>query len=124
MIKRILQRHSLDFLIQSNGGDISFHIWRTGELFVSVMESQINPEVCFYPNPASSEITVEWSDQLFSGSELSIFTVCGKEIHRQVMPQHQITNKVDISFLREGIYIFRVVSSLGLISTRKVLIQR
>ncbi len=64
----------------------------------------------FYPNPTSSKIFF----QGISGIEKQILDISG----RQLLSTYE--NQIDLSSLKQGIYILRVESKDGIIETRKI----
>jgi len=112
------------FVIESNGGNTAFHVTRTGKLLVGIDEKLSTSELYLYPNPASSEFIIEGTETLLSSSVISVFNLSGQEIFSQEIPKNQNVNKIDVSSLMEGSYFVRIMSSSGVVSTKKLLILR
>ena len=58
-----------------------------------------------YPNPASTEITINATDNL---TKISIFDLAGKEVYTSLKPS--TNEKVDLSSFTRGMYIVEVVT--------------
>ncbi|MDD4395141.1 MAG: T9SS type A sorting domain-containing protein, partial [Bacteroidales bacterium] len=73
-----------------------------------------------YPNPTTSTLTVELSDNETSRPiEYLLFDIYGKEIMKGMMNDGQ--NTINISNLSNGIYLLKVVSDRSLIGTGKII---
>ncbi|MDD5570169.1 MAG: T9SS type A sorting domain-containing protein [Bacteroidales bacterium] len=65
-------------------------------------------EIHIYPNPANTQITIEFSSQY---SVVSIYNLSGQEIKKLRAMSHEL--RVDISNLPSGIYFVKVVNEDG-----------
>ncbi len=72
---------------------------------------EVNQQVGFYPNPASELIHVQ--DEIISAS---IYSIDGKKINTEL-----IDNKINISNLSNGIYIFEGVTKNGTTISKKLI---
>ena len=59
---------SLSFLIESNGGDIVFHIWRTGKMLVIVMNKIFNKEKFVEPGGYGQVLKIAYPLIILSAS--------------------------------------------------------
>ena len=78
----------------------------------------LNTELILYPNPANNEVALELDDS--NEVKLEILDINGRVLKLQTLDVSQ--NKVDVSQLPAGIYLFRVSSIKGTV-TRKVVKQ-
>lgn len=71
-----------------------------------------------FPNPASTEITIT-TDIL--GAKLIIYTIIG-----QVVVETDLTNEtiLDISVLKNGTYLYKIVKDKSIVKTEKLIINR
>ncbi len=115
---------TLIFVIESNGGAIAFYISRSGKLLVGVSDKYAVAELSIYPNPASAVLVFAGDEFSLPGSILSIFDIGGKEIFSKTMPELVNPHSLDVSFLQEGIYIITILSSEGLMRSKKIFIVR
>lgn len=81
---------------------------------------EFNPEavLLLYPNPATSQVQIKWTDSRFVGAEMQIFDVYGKLITVEKIEKK--TSQIDISQWANGIYFIRVNSSEGVVTKRFV----
>lgn len=78
----------------------------------------LNTELILYPNPANNEVALQLDDS--NEAKLEILDINGRVLKLQTLDVSQ--NKVDVSQLPAGIYLFRVSSIKGTV-TRKVVKQ-
>jgi hypothetical protein len=77
---------------------------------------EVNPNTLLvYPNPAQHSITIETHGSLNPTSTIEIFDLTGKRV-LMMYTDHQIT-QIDISSLRKGYYIVKVVSANNVLSS-------
>ncbi|MBO3118019.1 T9SS type A sorting domain-containing protein [Winogradskyella sp. DF17] len=82
----------------SNGPDLSFNI----------------DEIVAFPNPIKDKVTISSKNK--SINNITIYNILGKEI-LQLQPNSLKTN-IDISYLDNGIYIAKILTSSGIISLK------
>ena len=75
-------------------------------------------EINIYPNPADDFITIDTINSL-EGAIISIFDINGRRVLNY--KQNANSNKVDVSSLSIGEYIIRVVTSDGLMASKKLI---
>ena len=68
----------------------------------------------FYPNPASTVLNIRTSQRLKS---VAAYNVVGQEVTASISVQD---NKINMSALTEGVYVFRITLANGLVKTIKV----
>ena len=76
-----------------------------------------------FPNPAGSDITLEFSSGLNQHIEIQIFNVMGNMVLSEKRFCQRSVN-LDVSKLRSGIYFIRVSDESGRVYSRKLLIDR
>ncbi len=107
------------FRITSNtkGWNINwFSIANTGgALSDAIVAEEIAPEAAFgfYPNPVRNEIKLI-SSQYLSGGQVSIFNETGKEVYKGQLQE----DTIDVSSLKEGLYLFMLIKDGKKISRR------
>ena len=110
---------SVSFLIESNGGDIAFHIERTGlsTVGISSPESQNSGYiVLLYPNPARQRLNI------IAGSSTVDDVVFYSLTGQKVMYAIAENNAINISSLQPGMYIVEVTVE-GRKVRRKLIIE-
>jgi rhodanese-related sulfurtransferase len=102
---------SLICVIESNGGTVSFHISRTGQIPLSGMDdSNMSSSVLrlkAFPNPASAAITIETP----IAGIITILNTSGQQLLQQEITEP--TSTIDVSGLRSGVYVVKVVGETG-----------
>lgn len=63
-----------------------------------------------YPNPANKNITIKFPNNL--PSTISMYTITGQQIFNNLNTQQSET-QIDISYLKTGIYILKVINENG-----------
>jgi len=68
-----------------------------------------------FPNPGSSDFTLEWSAEQHSDVELTLYDINGRSVKRQNLQQSHGSNRasIDMSHVAPGIYIGRLQSTAG-----------
>lgn len=77
---------------------------------LSTAELQKNTRIQVYPNPVSEELSVKNPDAMIQGIEL--VDLSGKVVYEKAVSGHDIT--IEISSLRKGLYLMKVLSENGL----------
>jgi len=81
--------------------------------FQSISQISESPEIKIYPNPSTSEISIEGF--AYEPEKLLIYDMEGKRVNDQVQIIHQSELKItlDISVLNKGVYYFKVGSVIN-----------
>ncbi len=105
--------------IVENGDTINLDIAVNVEEPLGINNSFLNALINIYPNPATQHLFIEYLEVQIESIE--IFDQMGKKI----VPvwANENPTKIQISDLAAGIYIFRINTSLGMVSKRVVVIQ-
>ena len=105
---------SVTFRIESNGGPVQFHIWRTGKTTQVGFDqfTMINMQLRLFPNPAHSRSTFEFYLEQSAPVEITMIDhlgkVAGKIHHNGQKGKNQLTWHA--GSLPAGIYFCRVIS--------------
>ena len=75
--------------------------------------------VSVFPNPTKNKITILSRD--FGMSEVYIYNMLGNTVLEQSFPQSNTQIDLDLSALKKGIYLLRIVAQDGNIITKKLL---
>lgn len=86
----------------------------------------IRPEVYAYPNPAIVNVRFEFTNLPTGEYQLSILNVLGIEIwSKDYFIQNDWAEKVDISFLKKGTYLYKLKNKEGkILTTRRLVVIR
>jgi rhodanese-related sulfurtransferase len=105
--------------IESNGGKLDLNIEFENGTIVGIEEQQI---VAFnvYPNPANQNLYFKLGG-LSTFDEISVLNIAGQEVLRET--EDSISNGLNISNLRNGIYFVRLKTDDQIIS-RKFIVKR
>lgn len=89
---------------------------------VSVEESAISDiEVMAYPNPAGDMLQVSWSSDHHPSLDLRISDMSGRTVaHHSQLHARQM---VDISALHDGIYLYMLIGSDGVVGQGRIVVQ-
>lgn len=100
------EEDSIDFVVQSNAGEVSFTICRTGELEISSTIDASGSSVRVYPNPVRDVIDVGGYSEGETGAYV-VFDFFGK----QVAGGHiHLPGKINLNPLRAGPYLLVIRS--------------
>ncbi len=86
-------------LLQSNGCSAP----------LSLDEAVFAPMFNVFPNPSNGEFTVNFQQEIGLGSKMEVYDVLGKTV-RSIVLSNQLTQKLDLSNLNEGVYYLRLHS--------------
>ncbi|MBL6949694.1 MAG: T9SS type A sorting domain-containing protein [Bacteroidales bacterium] len=106
---------SLTFRIESNGGPVQFHIWRTGKMPLVGEEEyetrNLKFEIRNYPNPFSTSTTIEFDLEKLGEVEFLIYNQFGQIIDSFVHQGQVGLNRLTwvAGSLPVGIYFCRIV---------------
>ncbi|MEQ8562474.1 MAG: T9SS type A sorting domain-containing protein [Cytophagales bacterium] len=75
-----------------------------------------------FPNPLFDKATLEIHTESVSPTEIVLFNIIGKEIHRQKLSGlgQDSRFEVDFSFLNPGVYFLSLISNRETIATKKI----
>jgi len=82
-----------------------------GDVYIDEAKLLLLPFTVF-PNPASSAITIDWSNAKPGNYSINIFDVSGKQLMQDYLPD-QSSLTIDISRFPKGIYFVRLSSNEG-----------
>jgi len=81
-----------------------------------------NEELKIYPNPANSDITLEFDSDINQNIEIQIYNILGTEVlSKQIFCQKSVS--LDVSRLKSGIYFVRVSDKKGLVYSNKLMVE-
>lgn len=87
--------------------------------FIGLEENQGDANaIALYPNPAGTYVRIDGVDEI-SCKEISIFDLTGR-----LVKQYSHCNELNVSDLRDGVYMLRVVNKDGSFATAKLLISK
>jgi len=95
--------------------------WLFSNLSLDISNSFVdNKNVCeVYPNPASDKISISLNNnQFIKGTEL--YSLDGKLL----VQEQNVINTIDISELKAGVYLLRVVDEQGAVYNKKIVVQK
>ncbi len=107
------QPDSVIILLESNGGDIRFHIWRTGEFPASVSNNLQDVQWMIYPNPFSASATLAYEIPAEVRVELIVYNQFGQivdEIVQQNVQKGRNRLTWDAEGLPSGVYFCRFIA--------------
>jgi rhodanese-related sulfurtransferase len=113
----------ISFLIHSNGGDVTFQVWRTGKIAAGISENQpgIHSSVC--PNPFFNATIITYELPEPACVEVIIYNQCGQTVDK-IVQQNGLKgmNLVtwDAGGLTPGIYYCKIISGNKVESTKIV----
>ena len=91
------------------------------EFTISVSELNDNKaKVILYPNPAGTCVTIE--SDLDNNSQVEMYNLLGETVMVAQIPYNGKI-KIDVSSIKEGLYVYRISSGNNTIRTGKLLIQ-
>ncbi|MFA9215083.1 MAG: T9SS type A sorting domain-containing protein [Candidatus Methylacidiphilales bacterium] len=76
-----------------------------------------NPSFQVYPNPSKGEIKI---NGLTNNTQLEIFDLKGALVKNDLINENNI---IDVSNLRNGIYLIKLITNTDLIFTQKLIIE-
>ena len=85
------------------------------------VKKSILKHVTFYPNPASTDYILVYSDDLIS--EISLYTINGKLVKIYKNISHNNPFRISIENMPRGMYIAKIKSSSQQITSQKIVIQ-
>jgi rhodanese-related sulfurtransferase len=105
------QADSVTFLIPSNGGDVRFHIMRTGKINLSVQNGLHDAPLIIYPNPCSLSATINFEMPAPGIAEFIIFNNSGQIVDK-IVQENALKGKNrilwDTKEIPSGLYFSRL----------------
>jgi len=112
---------TLDLHIASNGGDITFRIFRTGFSTVGICEQDTRDNITVFPNPVSNTLSIKMqTGEVLTDAMISLFNSSGRHIYQRNCQDSKAIPKIDVSHLLPGIY-FVTVTTINSTSTLKII---
>ena len=105
---------SLHFLIESNGGSLSFHIQRTGKAVTSGMEVATGVHWKVYPNPFDRRLHVENEPGSITFDRCIIYDPLGRVIDLPTARSMEYGDSritLDAASLHRGVYFIRITGN-------------
>ncbi len=95
-------------------------IWETTEFpeLVTALEDQVRREIKIFPNPATNHVTIAMTSEM--PSYYYLYNAQGKEIAES---RFKGEADLDVSGLRQGIYLLKIHDDKDIFVTRKILIE-
>ena len=87
--------------------------------FIITLKSKVSNRLSVYPNPANSQLTVS-ATGVEGSTEIRITDVFGKVVYTEEVNG---TKKVDVSELKNGVYLVTVLRKGEAVQTRRVVIK-
>lgn len=69
--------------------------------------------VLIYPNPASSQFTLEYTDEISNGANLTIYDMLGNKVLSKNLNAGVNKTTLEISTLTAGLYNYKVTTTKG-----------
>jgi arabinoxylan arabinofuranohydrolase len=115
--------HILQLFEETGGFNIDKIIFEKEEIIASVSPTLQRAPHRIYPNPASTELTIECSEQDPFVFKSAIFDMSGQAI--EIFDHEPNGNRIslDVSSVHPGCYVLKIYSPKA-VQTRKLLIQR
>lgn len=80
--------------------------------FLALGAQTLSPQVSIYPNPASSQVNIAFSDPLKSDVTITISDILGNKVETlRFAPDAQITIDLTALSLKNGIYLVKIESA-------------
>ncbi len=77
------------------------------------------PILKVYPNPASTEITIQLTEKLKQEAEIIIYNSLGQIMTTMSLQKQQRKIKIDLRGIKEGAYFFKIISDVEIIGIGK-----
>jgi photosystem II stability/assembly factor-like uncharacterized protein len=91
-----------------------------GGIFVSIKELDDKYDLKIYPNPAVKNLTIDNRQFAKGVTHIAIYDACGKQVLQETNNANLIT-EIDMRDLKAGMYIIKLYTEDGLVSTAKFL---
>ena len=103
--------------MESNGGNIDLDIEFKNGTVVGIEEKQLS-KIMVYPNPANQKIYFK-HNRLDYFEEISILNLVGQKVINE--SQISVMNGIDVSYLKNGIYILQIKSGKQILSEKFII---
>ena len=117
------QADYLSFLIRSNGGDVTFQVWRTGHIVESVAGHEAPVNWMVYPDPFKGMVTIRYELTKPGPVNFIIYDQYG-QIVESISPKWSVIGVNNVSWNAEerspGVYYIRFISGRD-VATYKVM---
>ncbi len=89
-------------------------------------DDQAALEINTYPNPAVNDLTIQIKNGGGQDYQFIIYNILGREIRKfTIDSEANAETKMNISFLKKGVYLYRVINNRGkTILTRRLMVVR
>ena len=108
-----------------------FHIYTTVKqptpkagLVTAIKDEKSQESIFIYPNPANEKIFISLDGQPSISIEIYFYDVLGREVNQQIKYSTDSRIEADISQLKNGLYIMRLITNDHLKKTFKVVISK
>ena len=108
-----------------------FHIYTTVKqptpkagLVTGIKDEKSEASIFIYPNPANEKLFISLDGQPCMSIEIYLYDVLGSEVNQQIKYSTDSRIEVDISQLKNGLYIMRLITNDHLEKTFKVVISK
>ena len=83
---------------------------------------EINNELLIYPNPTKSLFTIAFESTGISNIKVMVYNVLGKEIFSKDVANFsgQFKQQISLDDYVEGIYVVKITSDIGILSTSRI----
>jgi arabinoxylan arabinofuranohydrolase len=114
--------HILQLFEETGGFNLDKIIIEKEELVTSVTDDQSHSLFNIYPNPAATQVTIEFARQTSSITQASVFDLTGRLIKTFINNQNEKRFPLNISSLNPGSYILTIYSR-NTIQSQKLFIK-
>jgi hypothetical protein len=110
---------SLDVVIGNGAGGVALFY---GDNTTAVNEFAVNVNFELYPNPATTQLTIELNNWQAGENQFSLFDLAGKELLREKINSNKTI--IPTANLSNGIYICTFTDAKGFTASKKLIISR
>ena len=82
-----------------------------------------NGDFIFYPNPVNDKVTVSLKNNLDTLKEVAVYDVLGKQILVKTFNTNAISEVIDLSSIRSGMYFIEVTTANNLKIAKKLIVN-
>ena len=91
----------------------------------TINSSMVVPEVNLYPNPASTVVNYyHHQDDFDSTTVAMVYDPAGQIVQKWPVLQNDVTYIVDVSDFTQGVYVLKVVGTIGVLRTERFVVTR
>jgi hypothetical protein len=112
------------FSVTINGTTVTSNFGGYSLSSVGLEESILNSNFILTPNPVNDELNIQLKSTSFDNLNCKIINSVGKEM-QDIMPMNHIisnSTKIDVSGLKNGVYILQIIDSSSLLESKKFLV--